>query len=110
LRESEHRYRHALRRQPAADGVYDYETLSFIAVNEAAVQHYGYSKMNYMGMTIEDNPAAGVSCMIYAAHSRRGATRNEPRVFRQSQTKREALRRRGSSRWSSFPVAGGRVW
>lgn len=34
--------------------VYDVETLAFLAVNDAAVQSYGYSEAEFLKMTIED--------------------------------------------------------
>ena len=29
--------------------VYDHESLRFLAVNEAAIEHYGYSKDEFLG-------------------------------------------------------------
>ena len=34
--------------------VYDLETLAFLAVNEAAVEHYGYSREQFLAMSIAD--------------------------------------------------------
>ncbi len=34
--------------------VYDRESLSFLDVNEAAVEHYGFSRLEFRGMTIDD--------------------------------------------------------
>jgi diguanylate cyclase (GGDEF)-like protein/PAS domain S-box-containing protein len=34
--------------------VYDVKTLEFLAVNDSAVQHYGYSRERFLGMTILD--------------------------------------------------------
>lgn len=34
--------------------IYDLETLAFLAVNNAAIQHYGYSRDEFLGMTIAD--------------------------------------------------------
>ncbi len=34
--------------------VYDLETLRFLAVNDAAVYHYGYSREEFLGMSIRD--------------------------------------------------------
>lgn len=34
--------------------VYDIETLAFLAVNEAAVHHYGYSRAEFLALTIVD--------------------------------------------------------
>jgi diguanylate cyclase (GGDEF)-like protein/PAS domain S-box-containing protein len=54
LRESEHRYRTLFDGNPLPMWVYDYETLRFIAVNEAASHHYGFSKTEFLNMTIAD--------------------------------------------------------
>jgi PAS domain S-box-containing protein len=62
LRESEERYRLLFARNPQPMWVFDLETLSFLEVNEAAVHHYGYSREEFLTMTIkairpaEDNP------------------------------------------------------
>jgi PAS domain S-box-containing protein len=34
--------------------IFDVETLEFLAVNDAAVRHYGYSRDEFLGMTIMD--------------------------------------------------------
>jgi PAS domain S-box-containing protein len=34
--------------------VYDLGTLRFLAVNDAAVSHYGFSREEFLGMTIAD--------------------------------------------------------
>jgi diguanylate cyclase (GGDEF)-like protein/PAS domain S-box-containing protein len=81
LREGEHRYRTLFEGNPLPMWVYDYETLSFIAVNEAAVQHYGYSKDEFLRMTIEDiRPREDIALLRNALAGRRD--RNEPRLFR----------------------------
>jgi len=33
--------------------VYDPATLRFLTVNKAAIRHYGYSRKEFLGMTIE---------------------------------------------------------
>ena len=53
-RESEERYRLLFESNPLPMWVYDLETLSFLAVNEAAVQHYGYSREEFLAMTIKE--------------------------------------------------------
>ncbi len=81
LRESEHRYRTLFEGNPLPMWVYDYETLSFIAVNEATVQHYGYSKDEFLRMTIEEmRPPEDLEDLRSALAARRD--RNEPRVYR----------------------------
>ncbi|MBU2538250.1 MAG: PAS domain S-box protein [Proteobacteria bacterium] len=54
LRESERRYRQLFEANPQPMWVYDLETLQFLAVNDAAVAHYGYSREAFLSMTIKD--------------------------------------------------------
>src|SRR4029077_12288347 len=54
LRESEERYRTLFESNPNPMWVYDLETLSFLAVNAAAVRHYGYSQGEFLTMTLKD--------------------------------------------------------
>ncbi len=54
LRESEKRYRMLFENNPQPMWVFDEETLKFLAVNEAAIQHYGYSREEFLAMTIKD--------------------------------------------------------
>ena len=53
LRESEERYRLLFENNPLSMWVYDLESLRFLAVNESAVQHYGYTREEFLAMTIE---------------------------------------------------------
>ncbi|MCA1752089.1 MAG: PAS domain S-box protein [Cryomorphaceae bacterium] len=54
LEESEKEYRDLFNMSPIAMYVYDLETLKFLQVNEAAVNHYGYSEHEFLGMTIKE--------------------------------------------------------
>jgi PAS domain S-box-containing protein len=54
LRVSEERYRLLFESNPHPMWLFDVESLSFLAVNEAAVRHYGYSRDEFMRMTIKD--------------------------------------------------------
>jgi hypothetical protein len=54
LRQSEERYRLLFDSNPLPMWVYDLETLAFLTVNNAAVDHYGYSKADFLAMTIKD--------------------------------------------------------
>jgi two-component system cell cycle sensor histidine kinase/response regulator CckA len=54
LRESEERYRALFDSNPQPMWIYDRETLQFLAVNEAAVRHYGYSRDEFLAMTVKD--------------------------------------------------------
>ena len=54
LRESESHYRLLFEDNPIPVWVFDIETLRFLAVNDAAVAHYGYSREEFLNMTIKD--------------------------------------------------------
>jgi PAS domain S-box-containing protein len=53
LRRSEERYRVLFDTTPAPMWVYDLETLRILAVNDAAAVQYGYSRAEFLAMTIE---------------------------------------------------------
>ena len=54
LRLSEERYRLLFENSPFPMWVINGETLAFLAVNEAACRHYGYSREEFLSMTIDD--------------------------------------------------------
>jgi len=54
LRESDERYRILFESNPMPSFVFDVETLRFLDVNEAAVEHYGYSLEEFFSMTLKD--------------------------------------------------------
>ena len=54
LRESESRYRELFASNPQPMFVYDNETFIFLAVNDAAVAHYGYSRGEFLAMSVFD--------------------------------------------------------
>jgi PAS domain S-box-containing protein len=61
LRKSEAQYRLLFESNPQAMWVYDLATMRFLAVNDAAVRHYGYSRAEFLEMTIKDiRPAEDV--------------------------------------------------
>ncbi len=47
-------YRILFESNPQPMWVYDLETLSFLDVNDAAIYHYGYSREEFLSMTIKD--------------------------------------------------------
>jgi two-component system cell cycle sensor histidine kinase/response regulator CckA len=61
LRASETRYRLLFEQSPFPKFLFDYETRVFLAVNEAAVRNYGYSRQEFLAMTLDDiRPQADV--------------------------------------------------
>ena len=70
LRASEEWYRLLFDANPLPMWVYDIETLSFVAVNDAAIKHYGYSRSEFLGMRITDiRPDAEVPKVLMAARA-----------------------------------------
>ncbi len=73
LRASEQRYRELFDNNPQPMWVYDYETLRFLAVNEAALGHYGYSREEFLDMHITDiRPPEEVPTLLEAVAKARG--------------------------------------
>lgn len=54
LRASEEHYRMLFESNPHPMWIYDPVTLRFLSVNDAAVHHYGYSRAEFLSMTIKD--------------------------------------------------------
>ncbi len=52
LRQSEEHYRLLFDHNPLPMWVHDTETLRFLSVNESAMQHYGYTREEFLGMTL----------------------------------------------------------
>ncbi|MDF2772186.1 MAG: Blue-light-activated protein [Geminicoccaceae bacterium] len=70
LRASEEWYRLLFDANPLPLWVYDIETLAFLAVNDAAVKHYGYSREEFLRLRIIDiRPEEDVSKLLAAARA-----------------------------------------
>ena len=54
LRRSEKQYRLLFQDNPNSMWVFDLETLAFLEVNESAIQHYGYSREEFLAMKMSD--------------------------------------------------------
>jgi PAS domain S-box-containing protein len=54
LEESEQKYSELFHLSPLPMFVFDVETLQFINVNKSTINHYGYSREEFLGMTIKD--------------------------------------------------------
>lgn len=50
----ENRTRYLFENNPNPMWIYDMETLEFLAVNQAAINHYGYSEQEFLSMTLRD--------------------------------------------------------
>jgi PAS domain S-box-containing protein len=54
LADSEHRYRLLFDNNPQPMWVYDQETLAFLTVNDTAVERYGYTREEFLRMSLKD--------------------------------------------------------
>ncbi|MFI5227663.1 MAG: PAS domain S-box protein [Gemmatimonadales bacterium] len=83
LRESEERYRNLFDDSPLPAWVFDQETLAFLAVNDAAVRQYGYSRDEFLGMTLLDiRPREDASLLKDALLQARTTNRDYKGCFR----------------------------
>lgn len=65
LQRSEENYRQLFASNPMPMWVYDVASLRFLAVNDAAVRHYGYSREEFLNMTIaEIRPPAEAAALL----------------------------------------------
>jgi diguanylate cyclase (GGDEF)-like protein/PAS domain S-box-containing protein len=61
LRTSEREYRFLFQANPSPMWVFDVDTLGVLAVNDAALSHYGYSREEFLKLTMKDVVAADQS-------------------------------------------------
>jgi len=54
LRKSERKYKYLFENNPQPMWIYDLATLEFLEVNQAAIMQYGYSRNEFMSMTLQD--------------------------------------------------------
>jgi PAS domain S-box-containing protein len=73
--ESEEWYRTLFEQNPLPMWVFDVETLNFLAVNEAAIRHYGYSREEFLSMRLTNiRPVEDIGVLLrdLAAITERG--------------------------------------
>ncbi len=82
LRESEEQYRLLFESNPHAMWVYDRESLKFLAVNNSAIEQYGYSREEFLSMTLAQiRPPEDVP-ILQNVIARRSAQLARPAVWR----------------------------
>jgi len=54
LAANEKKYRYLFENNPQPMWIYDLETLAFLEVNDYAIHHYGYSRNEFLNMTLND--------------------------------------------------------
>ena len=80
LRENEERYRLLFDVAPRPIWVYDRDSLRFLAVNEAAMRQYGWSREEFLAMTITDLYPEGERESVRAGILRAGEQERERRT------------------------------
>src|SRR5262249_53045923 len=79
LEEYEARFRGLTEHNPSPMWVYDYETLRFIKVNDAAIAHYGFSLDEFLAMRVTDIRAVEEPPAIAEVSTSRGLRPGERR-------------------------------
>jgi two-component system cell cycle sensor histidine kinase/response regulator CckA len=83
LERSEARYRQLFESNPLPMWVYDAETFDFLAVNDAAIRHYGYTRAEFLTMKITDiRPREDVEELLADLERRGGPGSPAPGVWR----------------------------
>ena len=75
--ESDERYGMLFGSNPQPMWVFDIDTLAFLEVNEAAIRHYGYSRDEFLSMTIMDILPSEDSPGLHHGLERTGTSRGE---------------------------------
>jgi diguanylate cyclase (GGDEF)-like protein/PAS domain S-box-containing protein len=71
LARSETQYRLLFDSNPLPTWVFSRKTLEFLAVNEAAIRHYGFSRLEFLAMTIADiRPGEDIPALLEAVAKR----------------------------------------
>jgi PAS domain S-box-containing protein len=77
IKRTEEKYSNLFNDNPLPVWIYDLETLKFIDVNEAAILHYGYSREEFLAMTLPDiRPAEDVALLMKAIDRAKKHKRN----------------------------------
>ena len=68
-RASDASYRLLFEKHPTPMWVFDVESLRFLAMNEAAIRRYGYSRAEFLRMTILDiRPEEDINSVLWAIY------------------------------------------
>lgn len=74
-KKAEERYRQLFYENPMPMWIYDSTSLAFLEVNDTAIEHYGYSREEFLKMTIKDiRPKEDIDKLKNAVHEKRGET------------------------------------
>ncbi|WP_149193174.1 bifunctional diguanylate cyclase/phosphodiesterase [Luteimonas suaedae] len=81
LADAERQFRLMFERNPLPFWVFDVDTLRFLEVNEAAVRHYGYSREEFLSMSILDIRPADAADEVRRDVAERNADYADARVW-----------------------------
>ncbi|HEY9222014.1 MAG TPA: PAS domain S-box protein [Lutibacter sp.] len=77
LKESEKKYRFLFDNNPQPMWIYDLETLAFLEVNNAAIQHYGYTREEFLSMNLKDvRPKEDIGALLKDIEMAKRVTHN----------------------------------
>jgi diguanylate cyclase (GGDEF)-like protein/PAS domain S-box-containing protein len=83
LKEQKESFRMLFDSHPLPVWVWDHETFRYLAINDAAVAHYGYSREQFLGMTVLDiRPPEDREVIHQAARYSKGSPRRTDRHVR----------------------------
>ncbi len=82
LRESEERYRYLFESNPHPMWIHEVKTLKFLAVNQAAIESYGYAREDFDAMTIRDIHPPEELVRFDGAISKLDPTKNAAGIWR----------------------------
>ncbi len=109
LRRSEERYRLLFENNPRPMWVFDVETLRFLAVNDAAIVHYGYSRDEFLKMTIKEiRPSEDVPELIEAV-ARFSASLSRPEFWRHRKKDGSLIDVEITAHWLNFDGRAARL-
>lgn len=108
LRDSENQYRLLFESNPTPILVYDQSDLRFRAVNEAAVRHYGFSKQEFLSMTLRDIVLTEEITAFLTALWQSGGDREDSRIWRHRRKDGKLIEMEITSHSLAFP--GHRAW
>jgi PAS domain S-box-containing protein len=74
LSASEEKYHYMFANNPQVMWIYDLETLAFLEVNDAAILRYGYTKEEFLSMTLKEiRPKEDIGALLKDVEQTRGA-------------------------------------
>jgi PAS domain S-box-containing protein len=75
--ESERIYKYVFEHNPQPMWIFDTETYAFLQVNQAAIEHYGYSREEFLSMTSKDiRPPEDVATLVSTVSSEKNEISN----------------------------------